>query len=352
MKLKYTLLAISFLVVSCTGPEARQHSTESSFEARAATSPVTSVRTPVQIFGRVTTGDEQTLTAEFPARVVNVHLHAGARAVGGDALITLDLSELEREQNSLADRYRRIELQIDDLQARMRTVTDVEHPEQTEASLNIEAAEDEVRRARINLDRTGQLFSESAVSQRVLDDARESFAAAERALQRARLSARATTERLSRTARELEREIELSLLDRDRIREERSDLARRIDHSGLSDSSIVSPFRNGLVTEIFVIPGDRVSPGARLARVADRASLEVIADLPEEFLLDVQTGDRAEIVPLADRNRRYRGQIEWIASLAQRSGNETTVRTRILLEETDDFILPGMNVDVTITPAD
>lgn len=297
-------------------------------------------------------GNEQTITAEFPARIVAVHLDAGARAAGGDALITLDLSQLEREQTSLADQYRRIELQIDDLRTRLRAATAVEHPERTEASLNVEAAEDEVRRARINLDRTGQLFSESAVTQRVLDDAREGLAAAERALQRARLSERATTERLSRTARDLEREIELSRLDRDRIREERSDLMRRIAGSGLSESSIVSPFRNGLVTEVFVIPGDRVSPGARLARVADRDSLEVIADLPEEFLLDVQSGDRAEIVPLADRNRLYQGRVEWIASLAQRSGNETTVRTRILLEDTDDFILPGMNVDVTITPAD
>lgn len=350
MKRRHMSLALLFLLASCNAPDSGQNGVGSPPEDGEFATPPVSVRAPVQIFGRVATGSERTVTAEFAARIEEVHHDAGSRTGPGEILFTLDLSQLVREQNSLADRSRQIDLQIGDLQTRLLAATDTENPELTEASLNMSAAEDEVRRARINFERNTQLFAESAVSQRVLDDAREGLAAAERARARAQLSERTTTERLARTARELETEIELSRLERDRIREERNDLAQRIDRSGLENGGIVSPFQNGLVTEVFVIPGDRVSSGARLARVADRDSLEVIADLPEEFLLDVHRGDRAEIAPLADRSRRYRGRVDWIALIAERSGNETTVRTRIVLDEVDDFILPGMNVDVTIIP--
>ncbi len=350
MKHKLCAAALLVLIAACEAPDTRPQTGAASDSDGASAAVPARQPAAVQIFGRVAAGAEEMLTAEFPARVTAVYHEPGSR-VGSEAILfSLDTNQLEREQESLQTQLRRVELQIDDLSSRRAIARDPDNLERTEAVLNVQAADDERSRARAELERTQQLFREAAVSQRTLDDASERDAAAARALDRARLARQVVEDRLARTVRELGSEIELAELEYGRLRNEINDLAQRVERSGAHDGRVRSPFDNGLVTDVFVTPGDRVSTGSRLARVADGAALEIVADLPEEFLLDVSPGDRSTIVPLADRTRRYTGEVAWIASVAERSGNETTIRTRILVEDADDFLLPGMNVDVSIIP--
>jgi hypothetical protein len=81
----------------------------------------------------------------------------------------------------------------------------------------------------------------------------------------------------------------------------------------------------------------------------DADSLEIEAGIPEEFIKDIRIGSPAAVMPVADKTRSYTGSVSYISGSAVYQNGETQVMVRIKLDDADDFLLPGFNVDVEIS---
>ncbi len=130
-----------------------------------------------------------------------------------------------------------------------------------------------------------------------------------------------------------------------------SDLAsmkQKLGKSYIRSGSIVCDIADGVVYDIGYVQGDSVSHEKKLLSIMDLDSTIVEANIPEEFIKDINVGAAAEITPQADKSRKYTGKVLSISDKAVLKNGETTVPVRISIDNRDDFLLPDFNVDVSI----
>lgn len=80
--------------------------------------------------------------------------------------------------------------------------------------------------------------------------------------------------------------------------------------------------------------------------------MTVIADVNEQFINSVQEGTTAIVIPDANRDYSFRGQVTFISAKAVRLSGETVIPVHITLAQENSFLKPGYNVQVLIQPAD
>jgi multidrug resistance efflux pump len=122
----------------------------------------------------------------------------------------------------------------------------------------------------------------------------------------------------------------------------------RSSEAYLDGNRIICPFNEAIVAEIVLRSGAEAESGSLLMVLHDNESLLVEADLPEEFIRDVEIGNQATIIPVADPDRSYTGTVIEIAGLASLVNGENVVKIRIRLDERDGFLREGFNVDAEI----
>jgi multidrug resistance efflux pump len=74
----------------------------------------------------------------------------------------------------------------------------------------------------------------------------------------------------------------------------------------------------------------------------------VEANIFEEFIKDVEIGAKVTIVPIADKNKKYQGEVIGISAKAVKQNGDTVVPIQISLVHNDAFLMPNFNVDVFI----
>jgi HlyD family secretion protein len=74
----------------------------------------------------------------------------------------------------------------------------------------------------------------------------------------------------------------------------------------------------------------------------------VRANVSEEFIKDVNLGLKVEIIPVADKSKKYNGTVMMIASRAVVQNGETVIPIEISVDNNDGFLMPEYNVDVEI----
>lgn len=126
-------------------------------------------------------------------------------------------------------------------------------------------------------------------------------------------------------------------------------LRNRLDQPFLKEGAVVSPLDDAIVSEISYAAGDLVEPGRRVMKLSSLEGLVVKADVLEEFIKDVKVGAAVTIRPTADKSKEYTGKVTVIGKMAfQARSGETTVPVEISLDNADDFLLPGFNVELKI----
>ncbi|HTQ46500.1 MAG TPA: efflux RND transporter periplasmic adaptor subunit [Polyangiaceae bacterium] len=96
-------------------------------------------------------------------------------------------------------------------------------------------------------------------------------------------------------------------------------------------------------------PGDIVTPGTALARIADLDSILVEADVPEGRLHLVTKAQPTEIVLDAYPDKRWRGEVVTISPQLNRAKATATVKVRFL--DRDDTVLPEMAARISFLDA-
>src|SRR6266487_1484468 len=120
---------------------------------------------------------------------------------------------------------------------------------------------------------------------------------------------------------------------------------REIQESGTVPRTIEWPApASGTVLEKKVISGQRIMAGDELYRIADLATVWVIAEVPERDIGSIASGDRATVTFRAFSSQPMEGQVTLVYH--ELKPETRTARVRIELQNPDGRLKPDMYADV------
>jgi len=102
--------------------------------------------------------------------------------------------------------------------------------------------------------------------------------------------------------------------------------------------------RDGVVTEIRAEPGQVVSTGEVIARVAGEEELEVIVAVPESRMAGVQPGKPVQIRLWVAQQKIYQGKVREVAPAADTATR--TFQVRVSVVDADEMLHMGMTAGV------
>ncbi len=122
---------------------------------------------------------------------------------------------------------------------------------------------------------------------------------------------------------------------------------RRLEQTGevKKDLPIDSPF-TGTAIDVVVEAGDYITPKKRLYRIADLSKVWVYAEVYEPDLPWIRKGDMAMISVASQPGRQFMGTIDYIYPYEE--GKTRTVKVRLIFDNKDGKLKPGMFADITI----
>jgi len=339
-------------------------------------------------WGEVKYTDVYELAVDFPCTVVSVEVKEGDEVGLGDILAMLDMTEfnetviklseqVESGKASLRDAIEdtsALEADIARLKKEITTKT-AEYSSGTKAELrllesSLERAEEELSDAKEDFALNQKLFDEGAVSQDVLDQL------ADVVEQKEKLRSD-ITDNISKTRRVLKEELDAlgtelqyKQVQLDKTRESNSanlerlssslamaesDLAimkNRAQKPYLSGGNIVSSLEHAIVRNISIINGSSLgqpNENHKAMELIDADSLIVSAEVPEEFIGEIDSGAEVKIVPAANKKAAVMGRVTQIAGAAVEKDGERIVRVEVTPDGKSEFLRPGYSVDVTFT---
>lgn len=363
----------------------------------------------IEAFGIVAALNVKNIFIDFSARVEKIHAREGMRLIKGAPLITLDLgvvtNEINRLKSSLAVNHLKLR-QIEN--ESLSTSKEIERRYQSLKN-NIRVAEEELEAKRAELAEKDDLLDsgndpevkkleykladgrlELKTAMEDLEDKKELYkqgAAAEQevtAYERTVRDVFGSQENLKLSLESLlaqkKRELSALVLEIDQkqaalensrielkniespallaveiqkqqvkiLEEDLRFLKKKLEKSFIRGNKIVSDLDRAVLETVRCREGDLLGAGSELLSLMDESSLIVDAGIPEEFVKDLRVGNKVKIAPLADKTREYEGEITQIARAAVFRNNETVVPVYISFEDSEGFLLPNFNVDVSI----
>ena len=286
---------------------------------------------------------EAQLGFQVPGRIEAIRVREGDRVQAGDTLAMLDRAELLARRAQAEAAIRAANALLSELQTGSRS------EERVQAQAGLRAITDRLADAQRDLDRTRRLFDAGAVSQEQYDKARLQLdvlnnqkTQAEQQLQLVQTGPRPERIEAQRAA----------------VTQARAALAQ-LDAS-LANSVIRAPF-TGVVTVKDREAGETVPAGAPVVTLMNLDERWVRIYVPETQVGAIHLGQQAQITSDTYRDRRYGGEIAFIASQAEFTPRNVqtreervklvyAVKVRITQDSTYD-LKPGIPADVALSPA-
>jgi HlyD family secretion protein len=151
--------------------------------------------------------------------------------------------------------------------------------------------------------------------------------------------ASATADDLAARAKSLEEQVHATDADVKAAESEVTALS-----TNLANVTIRAPIDGTVVTKTLQ-PGDVVTPGTPMAKIADFSSIVVETDVAEARLHLVRQGGPCEIVLDAYPDKRWRGEVAEVSPQLNRAKATATAKVRFL--ERDETVLPEMAARVS-----
>lgn len=313
------------------------------------------------VTGEVQTRINLDVSAPVNARIQEILVDEGDPVHTGQLLVVLEqdetLANLEEAQARLAQSQAALQNilqgtrpeEIQRLRANIsegRSLID-----QAESSLESQLVTlaDETR----NVERLTRLQQQGAVSLRELETAQTRQNTVKVDAERLKANILAATARLRQTQSQLAQALRGATAPE--IREAQA--ARNAAAGVLQEAQVQLANRSirsdtdGVVTERLLDPGDVITPGKTILQVANRATLELKADLQEADLSKVRTGAKAMIVLDALPDKVLPGVVTQVGS--EVNPDNGTVDVRVQMTDRSALprnlqLLPGMTADVNI----
>lgn len=285
---------------------------------------------------------EADLGFQVPGRIDSIAAREGDAVQAGQALAWLDRTELLARREAAESQRAAAAARLAELETGFRT------EEIAQAREALRAANERLTEARRELDRARRLFDGGAISQRQLETAETAVIVAD--------------------AQHAGAGEQFALLEtgprREQIAAQRAVVAQAAaavaqTDAALANAVITAPF-GGRVTVRHREPGETVGAGAPVLTVADLDDRWVRIYVRGDEVARVALHQTAEITADAYADRRYLGEVVFIASEAEftprnvQTAEERVklvyrVKVRVLADSTHD-LKPGLPADVRLAP--
>lgn len=336
-------------------------------------------------WGEVEYSEAYDIIIDFPCTVISVAVKEGEEVGRGDLLATLDMTEFNETLRKLSEQVESgkaalrdaiqdtsaLEADIARLKKDLSIKTaEYNSGEKAELKLlesSLERAENELSDAKEDLALNQKLYDEGAVSQEVLDQFADVVEQKEKSrsdiIDNMSMTKRILKEELDALGMELQyKQVQL-----DKMKESNSASLERLSSSlGIAESdlaimknraqkpylsggNIVSNLGRAIVQNISIINGSSLGQqngNHKAMELIDADSLIVSAEVPEEFIGEIDSGKEVKIVPAANKAKAVMGRVTQIAGAAVEKDGERIVRVEVTPDDKSEFLKPGYSVDV------
>ncbi|PYG83888.1 CusB/HlyD membrane fusion family barrel-sandwich protein [Ruminiclostridium sufflavum DSM 19573] len=330
------------------------------------------IENKVDAFGTVKVKNIKNINVNFPAIVDKIFVEDGSRVKKGDIMVSLNLSEFRKqirdkeldldstriELSKTQTDINRIKANISEKQKKLNTNTD---PEIKKLVSDVEYADNFYKKACEELKKKNSLLDLNIISRNDYNEFEESVISKKRALDDAQKALEILKHNKQTEIDELQSELNLKMnlaegvdsiqLIKEKISGIESDISLmkdKISKSYIKENNIVSDMENGIVTNIGYVQGDSVDVSKKVLSIMDIDSIYISADVEEKFIKDVKVGADVNIIPTADKSRKYKGKVVEISGNAVEKDDETSIAVEIAIENKDSFLVPNFNVDIEI----
>ena len=84
----------------------------------------------------------------------------------------------------------------------------------------------------------------------------------------------------------------------------------------------------------------------KVLEIIDANTVVVRAEVPEEFVIHIKEGDKAEIIPKADKTKKIIGTVTQISKVAIEKDGERIVKVEVKPDDKEGLLKPGYSADV------
>lgn len=120
------------------------------------------------------------------------------------------------------------------------------------------------------------------------------------------------------------------------------------DAGGMAEFNLISPI-DGMLTRVEIGPGQALTAGEVAFHVDDHSRLWAMVNIPVAALASVKIGSEGEVLVQARPGRAYRGRLESLGG--EVDAGSQTLAGRIVVENTDGLLRPGMFAEIALTGA-
>jgi HlyD family secretion protein len=308
--------------------------------ARSLHKPATSVKTAVVeqmqfqddvlLSASVRAVEQEQLVAHFGARLLRYNVAEGDSFAAGQVLAELDAADVERQAREAQAALRVAEAQRD--QAYNPSAQDMEQAaaEQAASQAAYDAANGKLERCQFLLD-------QGAASRAELEAAQAEQANALAAL-------KAASARLAALKNPDPRKLAIADAQAEQARAAAESAASIVERGRLT-----APF-DGVVLQKIPSEGSYLQPGALVLVVARPGHLQVEADLSEQDIGGIATGQNADVQWSGQPGKTWQATVSRIAPAVTKSSaqSENVIRVYLDFPTNPDGLLSGASVDVTI----
>lgn len=382
-KLFLVIVCVLFILNGCTN--------NNSEKSDQTTPVITEVETSraIEATGKIKGMVVKDVCIDFPAVVEKINVKEGQKVKQGDLILTLDIRDYEKQIENKELELNMNVLQLQDIEKSIgaeesdlvRLQQELEKkkaylknnndPDMLKLASDLENAKKQYNKALNDLAQKQDLYKNWAISEKELKDFEDEVDRSEKAVNDIKLSIENLKDRKQAEINELQssinykkaqlsdksgsgvNRIDIQKLKNDMLRNTVDMMKDKMKRSFIDSNRIVSDVKNGLIYTVDCSEGSMVGQNgmaSKLFSIMDLDSVVVEADVPEEFIKDVEVDDKVEIVPLSDRMKRYNGKVRVISNRAFQKNGETNVKVEISIDNPDDFLKPDFNVDVVILP--
>lgn len=300
-------------------------------------------REMVEAFGIIKAENIKNVMVDFSASVEAVHVQEGQQVKAGDVLITLNMKDYEAALKDKAYKLSIVQLEKNKLQNDL--LGDEQNDPNIKKAVNgLKLAEDLYIQAKKDLASQEALLKAGAISQSEFDNFKKTVDTRYKEQEDARYD-------LENIQKNKKKELDDLKIKNEEIASAAFELQAMQEKSNrgyMQGNTIVADVTNGVVYDIGYQAGDLIDESKKLLSLLDLNTMMVEAEVPEEFIKDVNVGAEVEIIPAANKEKVYKGKVNRIARIAVQKNGETIIPVEISIENNDGFLMPNFNVDVAI----
>lgn len=372
-KLVIAMLSVAMFTTAC------------SKEVEVIEQEVVKTESTIDVFGQIKALDKHELYIDFTSIVKDIHIEEGQRVSKDTPLFTLEYGAYERQ---MKEAEKRLELAIAELDANKQGVGGLtakaeklhEAKSLKDGYLNNDSSytlkllenklsliKNQILDEEKNYDSLKQIYEVGGVTQNELDKSKLTIQTLkkdqveiEKAIIEFKDSTKLEIAELGSSIASVEEEKQTIESVNELIETQKNlntlitqlqidDMKEKLESVTIKDNKVYTDLENAIVEEIICEEGEYlgIDGPSYCVSLLDADSIQVVADVPEEFIKDIYIGQKCKVTPYYDKGLEIGGEVQRISEIAIKKDGEVIVQVYVKLLEESDLVLPGFSVDIS-----